>query len=178
LTWFDFFDVFVGKLIEVEHNEDEERLVSNVHNVPNTPTRLTHFEEQVTNNETTVQTNIGTSQAQSELDTLCTLDTNLSSISEKTNSSDLAPKRELDSVSVQHAQPTVLYYSFSPPDSAESCLANPICANRLKLCLWKRLKVPKEEKKAALYAEIERRGPLFERCLKDALEYAKRESEP
>jgi hypothetical protein len=57
-------------------------------------------------------------------------------------------------------------------------LANPICVNRLKLCLWKHLKVPKEEKKAALYAEIERRGELFEYCLKDAVEYAKRESEP
>jgi hypothetical protein len=57
-------------------------------------------------------------------------------------------------------------------------LANPICANRLKLCLWKHLKVPKEEKKAALYAEIERRGELFSRCLKDAVEYARRESEP
>jgi len=50
--------------------------------------------------------------------------------------------------------------------------------NRLKLCLWKRLRVPKEEKKAAIYAEIERRGELFARCLEDALEYARRESGP
>jgi hypothetical protein len=65
-----------------------------------------------------------------------------------------------------------------PPDSEDSCLANPICVNRLKLCLWKHLKVPKEEKKAAIYAEIERRGELFEYCLRDALEYARRESGP
>jgi len=57
-------------------------------------------------------------------------------------------------------------------------LASPICMNRLKLCLWKHLKVPMGEKKAALYAEIERRGELFEYCLKDAVEYAKREAEP
>jgi hypothetical protein len=64
-------------------------------------------------------------------------------------------------------------------DSAETCLANPICMNRLKLCLWKRLRhVPVEERKAALYAEIERLGELFSRCLEDALEYAKREAEP
>jgi hypothetical protein len=51
--------------------------------------------------------------------------------------------------------------------------------NRLKLCLWKHLRhVPVEERKAALYAEIERRGELFEYCLKDAVEYAKREAEP
>jgi len=62
-------------------------------------------------------------------------------------------------------------------DLAEACLANPICRNRLEICLWKRLKMPKEEKKAALYAEIERRGELFAYCLKDAVEYARRESE-
>jgi len=60
-------------------------------------------------------------------------------------------------------------------DLAEGCLANPICRSRLELCLWKRLKVPKEEKKAALYAEIEKRGELFAYCLKDAVNYAKRE---
>jgi len=66
-----------------------------------------------------------------------------------------------------------------PPDSEDSCLANPICVNRLKLCLWKHLRhVPVEERKAALYAEIERRGDLFAYCLKDALEYARRESGP
>ncbi len=63
-------------------------------------------------------------------------------------------------------------------DSAEACLANPICINRLKLCLWKRLKVPVGEKKAAVNAEIEKRGDLFAYCLKDALEYARRETEP
>jgi len=62
-------------------------------------------------------------------------------------------------------------------DPAGACLANPICRNRLELCIWKRLKMPKEEKKAALYAEIERRGELFAYCLKDAVEYTKRESE-
>ncbi len=63
-------------------------------------------------------------------------------------------------------------------DSAEGCLTNPICMNRLILCLWKRLKVPKEEKKAAIAAEIEKRGNLFAYCLKDAVEYARREAEP
>jgi hypothetical protein len=178
LTWSDFFAVFVGKLIEVEHNELEESSVSNVHNVPNTPMHLTNLEEQTTNIETVPPSNVDTSQEQSGLDTLCTLDTNLPPSSEKTNLSDLTPKRELDSVSAQPAQPAVLYYS-SPPDSAEACLANPICMNRLKLCLWKHLRhVPVEERKAALYAEIERRGELFSRCLKDAIEYARRESEP
>jgi hypothetical protein len=66
-----------------------------------------------------------------------------------------------------------------PPESEESCLANPICANRLKLCIWKHLRhVPVEERKAVAQAEFERRGELFSRCLKDALEYARRESEP
>jgi len=63
-------------------------------------------------------------------------------------------------------------------DSAEACLANSICMNRLILCLWKRLRVPKAEKKAAINAEIERRGDLFAYCLRDALEYARRESGP
>jgi hypothetical protein len=62
-------------------------------------------------------------------------------------------------------------------DSAEACLANPICRGRLTLCIWKHLKVPREEKKAALYAEIERRSELFSRCLKDAIEYARRDAE-
>ncbi|MCI4465680.1 MAG: hypothetical protein JHC22_07855 [Thermoproteus sp.] len=55
-------------------------------------------------------------------------------------------------------------------------MSNPICGNRLKLCIWKHLKVPKEEKKKALYGEIERRGELFAECIKDAVEYAERES--
>jgi hypothetical protein len=60
---------------------------------------------------------------------------------------------------------------------AEACLANPICAGRLKLCIWKRLKAPTtEEKKAMAKAEIERRGELFAYCLKDAVNYAMRES--
>jgi hypothetical protein len=60
-------------------------------------------------------------------------------------------------------------------NSAEVCLTSPICANKLKRCLWKHLRhVPVEERKAALYAEIELRGPLFERCLKDALGYVRR----
>jgi hypothetical protein len=63
-------------------------------------------------------------------------------------------------------------------DSAEACLANPVCAAKLTRCIWKRLKVPWEEKKAALYAEIERRGELFAYCLKYAVEYARREAEP
>jgi len=63
-----------------------------------------------------------------------------------------------------------------PRDSAEACLSNPICGNRLKLCIWKHLKVPKEEKKKALYEEIERRGELFAHCLEDAVKYAAREA--
>ena len=59
-------------------------------------------------------------------------------------------------------------------NSAEACLANPICMNRLKQCLWKRLKVPKEEKKATINAEIEKRGDLFAYCLKDAVKYTRR----
>jgi len=62
-------------------------------------------------------------------------------------------------------------------DPAEACLASPICRNRLELCIWKRLRVPQKEKKAALHAEIERRGELFAYCLKDAEEYTRRESE-
>jgi hypothetical protein len=185
LMWQDFFDIFVGKLIEREYNEVVEvegSSVLNVLNVLNPPTRLTHFEEQITNNETTAQTNINTSQAQSELSTLSTLSTNLPPSSEKTNSSDLAPKQELQSAEEKAAEVSAEgASSLQVPDSAESCLANSICINRLKLCIlnrFKRLKVPKEERKAALYAEIERRGELFAYCLKDAVEYAKRESEP
>jgi hypothetical protein len=58
-------------------------------------------------------------------------------------------------------------------------MSNDICLSKLKACIWKHLRhVPVEERKAALYAEIERRGELFSRCLKDAIEYARRESEP
>jgi hypothetical protein len=179
LTWEDFFGVFVGKLIEVEHIEHEESSVPSVHNVPSTPIRLANLEEQTSNIETTPPTGVDTSQEQSELDTLCTLDTNLPPSSEKTNSSDLAPKQELQSAEEKSAEVSAEGASnLQIPDSAESCLANPICAGRLKLCLWKHLKVPWEEKKAALYAEIERRGELFAYCLKDAVEYTKRESEP
>jgi hypothetical protein len=65
-------------------------------------------------------------------------------------------------------------------DSAGACLANPICTNRLKLCIWKHLRArvkTAEETKAAARAEIERRGELFNYCLKDAIEYARREAE-
>jgi hypothetical protein len=179
LTWEDFFGVFVGKLIEVEHIEHEESSVPSVHNVPSTPIRLANLEEQTSNIETAPPTGVDTSQEQSELDTLCTLGTNLPPSSEKTNSSDLSPKQELQSAEEKSAEVSAEGSSnLQIPDSAESCLANPICAGRLKLCLWNHLKVPWEEKKAALYAEIERRGELFAYCLKDAVEYTKRESEP
>jgi hypothetical protein len=181
LTWFDFFDVFVGKLIEIEHNKQDESSVSSVHNVPSTPMRLSNLEGQMTNIEAVPPTNVDVSQGQSELGTLCTLDTNLPPSNEKIDSSDLAPKQELQCAEEKAAEvPTEVASNLpaTPLDYAEACLANPICMNRLKLCIWKHLKAPREEKKAALYAEIERRGPLFERCLKDALEYAKRESEP
>jgi hypothetical protein len=166
LTWSDFFDVFVGKLVETEHNELEESSVPNVHNVPNTPMRLANLEEQTTNVETAPPFGVDTSQGQSGIGTLCTLGTN-SPHSEKTNSSNLAAR--------QGSEKQAVAEGAAP---AESCLASPICMNRLKLCLWKHLKVPREEKKAALYAELERRGELFEYCLKDALEYTRRELEP
>ena len=181
LTWGDFFDVFVGKLVEVEDNEQEESPVSNVSNVGNPPMRLSNLEEQATNIETVPPPNVDTSQGQSGLPTLLTLPTNLPPSSKETNSSDLALKQGPQSAEEKAAEVSTEGTSnlqATPLDSAEACLANPICANRLKLCLWKHLKVPREEKKAALYAEIERRGPLFGRCLKDALEYARRESEP
>jgi len=153
--------------------------VPSVHNVPSTPIRLANLEEQTSNIETAPPTGVDTSQEQSELDTLCTLDTNLPPSSEKTNSSDLSPKQDLQSAEEKSAEVSAEGASnLQIPDSAESCLANPICAGRLKLCLWNHLKVPWEEKKAALYAEIERRGELFAYCLKDAVEYTKRESEP
>ncbi|MFZ8808950.1 MAG: hypothetical protein ACO2PN_12730, partial [Pyrobaculum sp.] len=174
LTWGDFFDVFVGKLIEVEHNEPEESPVSNVGSVGNPPMRLTDLEEQAINVEAVPPTGIDISQGQSELPTLLTLPTNLPP-SEKTNSSNLAPRQELQSAAEASAEGAS---NLQTPDSANACLANPICKNRLILCLWKRLKVPKEEKKAAIDAEIERRGELFAYCLKDAVEYARREAEP
>ncbi len=59
-------------------------------------------------------------------------------------------------------------------NSVEACLANPICETKLVRCIWKRLKVPWEERKAAVYAEIERRGDLFAYCLKDAVERTRR----
>jgi hypothetical protein len=172
LTWRDFFDVFVGKLIEVEHIEHEESSVGSVSNVGNSPMRLANLDEQTTNIEATPLTGIDTSQEQSGLPTLPTLPTD----SKETNSSDLTPKQEKQATEVSAEDASNL--QAAPTDSAGACLASPICMNRLKLCLWKRLKVPKEEKKAALYAEIERRGELFEYCLKDAVEYARRESEP
>jgi len=122
--------------------------------VINPSSSLAESKGYVTNVEQTAASDMNMSQEQRELTTLPPLTTAQTYINEKVET--------------------------SPPaeGSAEDCLANPICANRLKLCLWKHIKVPKEEKKVALYAEIERRGPLFERCLKDALEYARRESEP
>ena len=116
----------------------------------------------VTNIEQTAASDVNMSQEQRELTTSPPLTTaqtyNINAKIENSPPAETAESRKLD--------------------SAETCLANPICANRLKLCLWKRLRVPKEEKKAALYAEIERRGDLFAYCLKDALEYVRRESEP
>ena len=181
LTWGDFFGVFVGKLIEVEHIEHEESSVPSVHNVSSTPMRLANLEEQTTNIEATPLTGVDTSQEQSELGTLCTLGTNFPPSSKETNSSDLTPKQELQSSEKQAAEVSAEGASnlqAAPTDSAEACLANPICMNKLIACLWKRLKVPKEEKKAAINAEIERRGELFSRCLEDALEYARRKLGP
>jgi hypothetical protein len=177
LTWSDFFDVFVGKLIEVEHNELEESSVPNVHNVPNTPTHLANLEEQTTNIETVPPLNVDTSQEQSGLDTLSTLGTELPPSNEKTNSSDLTPKQEHQIAEEKTAEVSaegVSNLQATPQDSAEACLANPICEAKLVRCIWKRLKVPWEERKAALYAEIERRGELFAYCLKDAVERTRR----
>jgi hypothetical protein len=85
LTWGDFFGVFVGKLIEVEHIEHEESSVPSVHNVSSTPMRLANLEEQTTNIEATPLTGVDTSQEQSEPSTPSTPSTN-SPHSEKTNS--------------------------------------------------------------------------------------------
>jgi hypothetical protein len=408
LTWEDFFDVFVGKLVEVEHNEQEESSVGNVSKVSNPPMRLSNLEEQTTNVETAPPTGVDTSQEQGELPTLLTLPTSLPPSRETTNSPDLAlwkiftdyaakglvpsvvagsilwPKNtkmlgRIPRMSLKRPDGTVEHYYkltwqdffevfvgrlvaedqqttgeytiypgagvsggyvVSPPtpltnlgnqatnvetaapvnvdtsqgqgglttqppsagglpvvsegagdsavvspqepltqieglmeevetasligqeqgelttgphapttavvnapsslpesrghvaniepalaigvdvgqelsglttltplttaqnkfldgknevahlaetaesrklDSAEACMANPICLNRLKLCILnrlKRLKVPKEERKAALYAEIERRGDLFAYCLKDAVEYTRRVAGP
>jgi len=234
LTWGDFFDVFVGKLVESEYYT-EETPVSNVPNVPNPPIPLTSLEEQAANDKPTTPVGVDTSQEQSELDTtsrtaesvvpnspkldtaalsapnllgkLGTIDsavrlvvpnppTPLTDLEKQETNIETAPPVSVDKGKGQSGLDTlgtldtelstsnIEKIGTSPPaegrnvDSAEACLANPICANRLKLCLWKHLKVPKEEKKAALYAEIERRGELFSRCLKDAVEYARRESEP
>ena len=154
LTWQDFFDVFVGKLVESEYRESP---VSNVLNVPNAPMPLTSLEEQAANIKTTTPAGVDTSQELSGLDTLGTLDTGL-------------PPSNIE---------TKIDAQTATLDSAESCMSNDICLSRLKACIWKHLRhVPVEERKAALYAEIERRGELFSRCLKDAIEYARRESEP
>jgi hypothetical protein len=224
LTWGDFFDVFVGKLVESEYTE--ESYVSNVPNVSNAPTPLTSLEGQATNIKTTTPADVDTSQEQSRLDTtsrtaesivpntpagqmavpkgqgglntagvssepnpptpLTNLEkqkTNieaapLASVNKGKGQSGLDTLGTLDTGLSTNNIETKINVQSVAPDSAETCLANPICANRLILCLWKRLKVPKEEKKAAINAEIERRGELFNRCLEDALEYARRELGP
>jgi hypothetical protein len=227
LTWGDFFDVFVGKLVESEYTE--ESYVSNVHNVSNPPTPLTSLEEQATNIKTTTPADVDTSQEQSGLDTTSRtaesivpntpagqtavpkgrggLDTAgvssvlnvpnpptpLTNLEKQKTNIEVAPLASVNKGKGQSGLDTLctldtdlpannietkINVQSAAPDSAETCLANPICANRLILCLWKRLKVPKEEKKAAITAEIERRGDLFAYCFKNALEYARRESEP
>jgi hypothetical protein len=197
MTWGDFFEVFVGKLIESEAAE-EGQVLSGAE-VLNAPMRLTNPEEQKTNIETTPPTNIDTSQAQSGLSTLSTLSTELpKGINEKSDilrASEAVEKREesaehasAKSAEIPPASPAASeakaatpeasqeQKNLAPADPAAACMSNPICGNRLKLCIWRHLKVPGNEKKKALYAEIERRGELFAHCIKDAVEYAERES--
>jgi len=197
MTWGDFFEVFVGKLIESEAAEEGQVLIGA--EVLNAPMHLTNSEEQKTNIETTTPTNIDTNQAQSGLSTLSTLSTELpKGINEKPeilHVSEAVEKREesaeqvpVKSAEAPPAPPAASeakaatpeasqgQINLAPADPAAACMSNPICGNRLKLCIWKNLKVPREEKKKALYAEIERRGELFAHCIKDAVEYAERES--
>jgi len=232
LTWGDFFDVFVGKLVESEYYI-EEGPVSNVPNVPNAPMPLTSLEERETVIKPTAPVSVGTSQGQSGLDTtnktaesvvsnppkldtaalsapnllgkLGTTDsavrhvvsnppTPLTDLERQETNIETAPPAAVDKGKGQSGLDTLGTLDTGLPpnnietkfdtqtaalDSAETCLATPICANRLTLCLWKHLRhVPVEERKAAIYTEIERRGELFSRCLEDALEYARRESGP
>jgi hypothetical protein len=193
MTWGDFFEVFVGKLIESEAAEEGQ--VLNGAEVLNAPMRLTNSEEQKTNIETTPPTNIDTNQAQSGLSTLSTLSTNLpKGINEKSEilrASEAVEKREesgeqAPAKSAEAPPPAASeaatseasqgQINLAPADPAAACMSNPICGNRLKLCIWRHLKAPREEKKKALYAEIERRGEVFAHCIKDAVEYAERES--
>jgi hypothetical protein len=155
-------EVEVVLLIGKEQSELTTGPHASTTEVVNPPSSLAESKGYVTNVEQTTAFDVNMSQEQRELTTLTPLTT--------------AQTYNIDK-RVEVSPPAETAESRGS-DSAEACLANPICANRLKLCLWKHLKVPKEEKKAALYAEIEQRGPFFERCLKDALEYARRESEP
>jgi hypothetical protein len=199
LTWQEFFETFVGQLIAAEQREVAEgagQVVSGGE-VVSPPNPLMNIENQATNIETAPPTSIDSSKAQSELTTLTTLTTNLPEginlqneilrASEKVEKREESAENALEkSAEAPPAPPAATEAAMPEPqqgqinlalgDPALVCMSNPICGNRLKLCIWKRLKVSKEEKKKALYEEIERRGELFKFCIKDAVEYAERES--
>jgi len=197
MSWSEFFEVFVGKLIGSEAAEEGQVLIGA--EVLNAPTRLTNSEEQRTNIETTPPGSIDVSQAQRGLSTLSTLSTDLpkginekseilrasGAVEKREESAENAPAKSAEAPPTLPAaseakaatpEPQQGQINLALGDPAVACMANPICGNRLKLCIWKRLKVQKEDKKKALYEEIERRGELFKFCIKDALEYAERES--
>ncbi|MFP3169557.1 MAG: hypothetical protein RXR01_10655, partial [Thermoproteus sp.] len=157
MTWGDFFEVFVGKLIESEAAEEGQVLIGA--EVLNAPMHLTNSEEQKTNIETTTPTNIDTNQAQSGLSTLSTLSTDLpKGINEKSENlrvSEAVEKREesAEQAPVKSAEaPPALpaaseakaatpeasqgQINLAPADPAAACMSNPICGNRLKLCIW------------------------------------------
>jgi hypothetical protein len=203
LTWREFFEIFVGQLIAAEQREVAEGAVQVVSGgeVVNPPKPLTNIENQATNIETAIPTSIDSSKAQSELTTLTTLTTDLPKDINSQNENEILrasgaiEKREesaehasAKSAEIPPASPAASeakaatpeasqeQKNLAPADPAAACMSNPICGNRLKLCIWRHLKVPGNEKKKALYAEIERRGELFAHCIKDAVEYAERES--
>ena len=130
--------------------------------VVNPPSSLIESREHVANIETAPATSISVSQEQRGL----------------TTTPSLTPAQMCNIDKKVEVSPPAETAESRGLDSAETCLAIPICMNKLIACLWKRLRVPKEEKKAAINAEIERRGELFSRCLEYALEFARRKLGP
>jgi len=201
LTWQEFFETFVGQLIASEQREVAEgagQMVSGGEVVsPLKPS--TNIENQATNIETAPPISVDSSKAQSELTTLTTLTTDLpkginsqneflrasGAVEKQEESGEQAPAKSAEAPPAPPAASDAKaatseaswgQKNLAPVDPAAACMSNPICGNRLKLCIWRHLKVPGNEKKKALYAEIERRGELFAHCIKDAVEYAERES--
>jgi hypothetical protein len=155
LSWQEFFETFVGRLfIAEEETHAEETATSPAPGVERVefPKPLTGVGEQATNIETAPPSGVNISKAQSELNTLNTLNT--------------APRDTLTEKDM-HAH---------HGGRIERCKANIICWNRLQVCIWRSLRGTPEEKKKLAAEELERRGELFYKCLADAEEYAERES--